>query len=186
MKAEFGQLGIIVLVVPPHFRSAAHSGNVYVVIVPYLMVHKEIERHFQRSFAYHSFRAQHSSTRLATTVFDITKERNKMKFSAIITFALASVTSVQAQTWERLDKTNAVLVIVDIQEGLRLMVKDFDPVVYRNAIYAHAEFANMFNLPLLITTANEAGKLSSCPCAKKQKLTRLLLQVPMDHPSQNF
>lgn len=82
-----------------------------------------------------------------------------MRLSSISTFALACATTIHAQfTWERLDKTNAVVVIVDIQEGLRNVVRDFDPVVYRNAILAHAEFSNMFDLPLLITTASETGK----------------------------
>lgn len=81
-----------------------------------------------------------------------------MRFASIPTIALACATAVSAQfTWERLDKTNAVVVIVDIQEGLRSVVRDFEPVTYRNAILAHAEFSNMFDLPLLITTASEDG-----------------------------
>lgn len=82
-----------------------------------------------------------------------------MRFSSIPTFALVCASAVHAQfTWERLDKTKAVVVIVDIQEGLRNVVRDFDPVTYRNSILAHAEFSNMFDLPLLITTASETGK----------------------------
>lgn len=82
-----------------------------------------------------------------------------MKFPSTTTLALACATAIRAQfVWERLDKTNAVVVIVDIQEGLRNVVRDFDPVTYRNAILAHAEFSNMFDLPLLITTASEDGK----------------------------
>lgn len=93
-----------------------------------------------------------------------------MRFSSITTLVLACARGIQAFTWERLDKTNAVVVIVDIQEGLRSVVRDFDAVTYRNAILAHAEFSNMFDLPLLITTASETGQQLIQHCTKLQNV----------------
>ncbi|KAI1122499.1 Isochorismatase-like protein [Nemania abortiva] len=68
-----------------------------------------------------------------------------------------------AYTYERLDKNNAVLVILDMQEGLFSLARDFDNVQYRNAIYAHAEIGKLFNLPVIMSSSSETGPNGPLP-----------------------
>lgn len=50
----------------------------------------------------------------------------------------ASMCSVlgDAVPWERLNKDDAMLLILDLQDGLYGLARDFDPTVYHNAMYA--------------------------------------------------
>ncbi|TRX98962.1 hypothetical protein FHL15_000304 [Xylaria flabelliformis] len=57
--------------------------------------------------------------------------------------------------YERLDKSNAALVILDMQEGLFHIARDYDSTQYRNAIYAHAELGKIFGLPVVMSTSAE-------------------------------
>ena len=68
-------------------------------------------------------------------------------------------------TYERLDKNTAMLVVVDQQEGLYQLTRDRDAVHYRNAVFAHAELAQVFNLPTVITSSEDTGgfHLSASP-----------------------
>ncbi|KAI0201998.1 Isochorismatase-like protein [Astrocystis sublimbata] len=59
--------------------------------------------------------------------------------------------------YERLDKNNAALIILDIQEGLFQLARDYDATQYRNAIFAHAELGKAFNLPVVMSTSAETG-----------------------------
>ncbi|SPO03016.1 related to ycaC, hydrolase of unknown specificity [Cephalotrichum gorgonifer] len=59
--------------------------------------------------------------------------------------------------YQRLDKTDALLVMVDIQEGLINLVKDADTALYRSNILAHSGLAQVFDLPVIITTSAPAG-----------------------------
>ncbi|PKS10029.1 hypothetical protein jhhlp_004654 [Lomentospora prolificans] len=59
--------------------------------------------------------------------------------------------------FERLDKAKALLVIVDIQEGLINMVKDWDTALYKSNILAHSSLAQVFNLPVIITSSAPVG-----------------------------
>ena len=45
-----------------------------------------------------------------------------------------------------------------MQEGLFSLARDYDPVVYRNAMYAHAELGRIFDLPVIMSTSAETGK----------------------------
>ncbi|KAJ8077817.1 hypothetical protein AAF712_011450 [Marasmius tenuissimus] len=74
--------------------------------------------------------------------------------------AAAALTGLQGAlgyTFERLDKNNTVLLIVDHQIGLFELVKDFEPVEFRNNVLAHAELGKVFNLPTVMTTSTETG-----------------------------
>ena len=51
-----------------------------------------------------------------------------------------------------------LLVILDMQEGLFSLARDYDPVVYRNAMYAHAELGRVFDLPVVMSTSAETGE----------------------------
>ncbi|KAI1352252.1 Isochorismatase-like protein [Xylaria sp. FL0043] len=68
-----------------------------------------------------------------------------------------------AYKYERLDKNNAALVILDMQEGLFSLARDYDAVQYRNAIYAHAEIGRVFSLPVIMSTSAETGPNGPLP-----------------------
>ena len=57
----------------------------------------------------------------------------------------------------RLDKDNAVLLMVDHQTGLLSLVRDIDPDKFKNNILALSDLANYFKLPTILTTSFEEG-----------------------------
>ncbi|KAF4984812.1 hypothetical protein FZEAL_70 [Fusarium zealandicum] len=84
-----------------------------------------------------------------------------MKISPFVSMgflsAVALATSNSGFTYERLDKNDAVLLVVGIQEGLYQLVSDFDPTVYRQQAIAHASLAELFSLPVVMTTSADTG-----------------------------
>ncbi|KAM5354556.1 hypothetical protein ACJ41O_001203 [Fusarium nematophilum] len=70
-------------------------------------------------------------------------------------FVLAS--QVSEYTYERLDKDKAVLLVVDIQEGLLQVARDFDPILFHHQAIAHAAIAEVFDLPVIVTTSADSG-----------------------------
>jgi len=58
---------------------------------------------------------------------------------------------------ERLDKSNAVLLVVDHQIGLFQVVRDYQPDEYKNNILAHAALGKVFGIPTILTTSAEHG-----------------------------
>jgi nicotinamidase-related amidase len=65
--------------------------------------------------------------------------------------------------YQRLNKTEAALLIVDHQVGLFHLVRDIAPTAFRNSILAHAELGNVFNLPVVMTTSAESGPNGPLP-----------------------
>ena len=63
----------------------------------------------------------------------------------------------------RLDKNNAVLLVVDHQYGLSELVRDYDPTVFRQSILAHAALGNLFNLPTILTSSADTGPNGALP-----------------------
>lgn len=57
----------------------------------------------------------------------------------------------------RLDKNNAVVLLVDHQAGLMSLVRDIDPDTFRNNVMALADLAKYFKLPTILTTSFEDG-----------------------------
>ena len=57
----------------------------------------------------------------------------------------------------RLDKDKAVLLVVDHQIGLMQLVRDQQPDVFRQNLLGHSALANVFNLPVVLTTSAETG-----------------------------
>lgn len=47
---------------------------------------------------------------------------------------------------------------MDIQEGLFQLVRDFDPNLYHQQAVAHASFAELFDLPVVMTTSADSGE----------------------------
>jgi pyoverdine/dityrosine biosynthesis protein Dit1 len=59
--------------------------------------------------------------------------------------------------FERLDKDDCALLIIDHQVGLSLVVHDIQADQFRTSILAHAAIGKLFNLPTVMTTSTETG-----------------------------
>ena len=57
----------------------------------------------------------------------------------------------------KLDKNNAVVLLVDHQAGLLSLVRDIDPDKFKNNVLALADLAKFFKLPTILTTSFESG-----------------------------
>ncbi|MFU1476176.1 isochorismate family cysteine hydrolase YcaC [Roseovarius sp. C7] len=62
-----------------------------------------------------------------------------------------------AFTYNRLDKDNAAVLMVDHQAGLLSLVRDIDPDKFKNNVLALADLAKYFDLPTILTTSFEDG-----------------------------
>ncbi|KAK7682065.1 hypothetical protein QCA50_015029 [Cerrena zonata] len=80
--------------------------------------------------------------------------------SAIV---LALSTIVAGYKYERIDKNNSVLLVVDHQEGLFQLSRDQHPVAFKSSILAHATLGKIFNLPTILTTSAETGPNGPLP-----------------------
>ncbi|KAJ7197432.1 Isochorismatase-like protein [Mycena pura] len=76
---------------------------------------------------------------------------------------LGSSAICNAFTFERIDKNNSMLLVVDHQLGLFQLVRDFGADEYRNNILAHAAVGKVFNLPTILTTSAETGPNGPLP-----------------------
>ncbi|WAC45485.1 hydrolase [Pseudomonas sp. SL4(2022)] len=59
--------------------------------------------------------------------------------------------------FKRLDKNDAVVLLVDHQTGLISLVQDFSPNEFKNNVLALADLAKYFELPTILTTSFEQG-----------------------------
>lgn len=71
-------------------------------------------------------------------------------------------------TYERIDKNNVALLVVDHQEGLFQIARDRTTQEMKSAILAHAELAKVFNLPTVLTTSAETGEQSARPSERRE------------------
>jgi len=78
-------------------------------------------------------------------------------------------------TFERIDKNDSMVLVVDHQIGLFQLVRDFEPEEYRNNILAHAAIGKVFNLPTILTTSAETGPNGPLP-----------KEIPAMHPEAPF
>lgn len=62
-----------------------------------------------------------------------------------------------SNTYVRLDKKNAAVLLVDHQTGLLSLVRDIDPDRFKNNVLALSDLANYFELPTILTTSFEDG-----------------------------
>ncbi|KAJ5099899.1 hypothetical protein N7532_006900 [Penicillium argentinense] len=98
-----------------------------------------------------------------------------MRVTAAIQATFLLAISVPAQAWNRLDKENAALLVIDHQVGLSQVVRDFSTNDFRNNMLAHAALGNVFDLPTVLTTSSDAGP------------NGLMLKEIMDmHPNATF
>jgi nicotinamidase-related amidase len=63
--------------------------------------------------------------------------------------------------WQRIDKNNAALLVIDHQVGLSQLVRDWSPVEFRTNVLGHAAVGKAFGLPVVLTTSAETGVLLS-------------------------
>jgi len=63
----------------------------------------------------------------------------------------------------RLNKTDAMLVVLDLQDGLFGVVRDIDATLYYNAIIAHAALGKLFDLPVILSTSAQTGPNGPLP-----------------------
>ncbi|PPC79182.1 hydrolase [Pokkaliibacter plantistimulans] len=61
------------------------------------------------------------------------------------------------QPYNRLNKDDAVVLLVDHQTGLISLVQDFTPNEFKNNVLALADLAKFFQLPTILTTSFEQG-----------------------------
>ena len=59
--------------------------------------------------------------------------------------------------YKRLNKEDAVVLMVDHQSGLISLVQDYTPNEFKNNVLALADVARFFNLPTVLTTSFEDG-----------------------------
>ena len=59
--------------------------------------------------------------------------------------------------YKRLDKNDAVVLLVDHQTGLISLVQDFSQNEFKNNVLALADLAKFFELPTILTTSFEQG-----------------------------
>lgn len=59
--------------------------------------------------------------------------------------------------YNRLDKNDVAVLLVDHQTGLFSLVHDFTPDEFKNNVLALADSAKYFNLPTILTTSFETG-----------------------------
>ena len=59
--------------------------------------------------------------------------------------------------YNRLNKDDAAVLLVDHQAGLLSLVRDIEPDKFKNNVLALADLAKFFNLPTILTTSFEQG-----------------------------
>ena len=69
----------------------------------------------------------------------------------LTTVALAASCCGDAVLWERLNKNDSMLLILDLQDGLYGLARDFDPTVYHNAMIAHSAIGKLFDIPVVMS-----------------------------------
>lgn len=100
-------------------------------------------------------------------------------FSILVLIALAGTSKAAHLTpgpkFIRLNKSDAVVVVADLQVGLFHIVHDYEPTEFRNNIIAHAGLAKLFDLPIVLTTSAETGPNGPLP----KEITNLYPDAPL-------
>ncbi|OAQ67716.1 isochorismatase [Pochonia chlamydosporia 170] len=91
-----------------------------------------------------------------------------MKLLCILAGVAAAVATQGVSTtnkfqFERLDRNNSMLLVVDHQVGLFNLARDFDPTLYREQLIAHAALGKVFDIPVVLTTSAQTGPNGPLP-----------------------
>lgn len=65
--------------------------------------------------------------------------------------------------FERLNKNDSLLLVLDTQVGLYQLARDFDPTLYRDNMIAHAAIGKLFGLPTILSTSAQQGPNGPLP-----------------------
>ena len=65
--------------------------------------------------------------------------------------------------FERLNKNDSLLLILDLQTGLYGLARDFDPTLYYNNMIAHAAIGQIFDIPVILSTSAQNGPNGNLP-----------------------
>lgn len=74
-----------------------------------------------------------------------------------LTTLLLAALQVTAYKFERIDRNDVALLIVDHQVGLMGIVRDYNSQDMQNNILLHASLGKTYNLPVVITTSTDQG-----------------------------
>ncbi|KAL4935050.1 hypothetical protein BDV06DRAFT_234743 [Aspergillus oleicola] len=80
-----------------------------------------------------------------------------MRFIQALQTGLVAALSVSVAAWNRIDKDNAALLIIDHQIGLTQVVRDYSVNDFRNNMLAHAAIGKAFDIPVVMTTSSDEG-----------------------------
>lgn len=81
-----------------------------------------------------------------------------LAFTGLLRWCLAT-----SFPFERLNKNDSLLLILDLQTGLYGLARDFDPTLYHNAMVAHAALGKIFDIPVVMTTSAQNGPNGPLP-----------------------
>ncbi|CAI6341822.1 unnamed protein product [Periconia digitata] len=65
--------------------------------------------------------------------------------------------------WERINRNDSALLIVDHQIGLFQLSRDWDHALFKRNMIAYAELGRLYNLPVIMTTSAETGPNGPLP-----------------------
>ncbi|KAL4976900.1 Isochorismatase-like protein [Aspergillus desertorum] len=80
-----------------------------------------------------------------------------MRFLQAFQAGLVLAASATVSAWNRIDKDNAALLVVDHQVGLATVVRDYSTNDFRNNMLAHAAIGKAFDIPVVLTTSSDEG-----------------------------
>ncbi|KAL2802453.1 Isochorismatase-like protein [Aspergillus granulosus] len=80
-----------------------------------------------------------------------------MRFIQALQAGLVLAVSTSVNAWNRIDKDNAALLIIDHQVGLAQVVRDYSTNDFRNNMLAHAAIGKAFDIPVVMTTSSDEG-----------------------------
>ncbi|KAF2414445.1 isochorismatase [Tothia fuscella] len=89
----------------------------------------------------------------------------KVNYPSLLSYLPMVLTAINATAvpWERLDRNNSMLLILDLQVGLYQLVRDFDATLYRDNMIAHAALGKLFDLPVVMSTSAQTGANGPLP-----------------------
>ncbi|KAK3374911.1 Isochorismatase-like protein [Podospora didyma] len=89
----------------------------------------------------------------------------KFSVSAILPAVLlvGNAAATNSYPYERLEKNNTMLLILDLQEGLYTLARDWDATLYKQNLLAYASLGTVFDIPVVMTSSSETGPNGPLP-----------------------
>lgn len=86
-----------------------------------------------------------------------------MQYFVLFSILLIGQKLIYGFEYKRLNKSDAILLVVDHQVGLFQLVRDFAPDQFKLNMFAHAAIGKLFNLTTILTTSAEQGPNGPLP-----------------------